>query len=467
MVDTLNYIMRNMQSFLRRGDKTPSSHRSRQLKLSVITSIFSKGVSIILQLVLIPLAISALGTARFGVYVTITATLGWINMAGIGIGPGLTLQTTVAAASDDRIQEQRLFSTAFFLIVVVTIITLSILFIMVSFIGIPTLFGPRLIEFELEIRQGLVVLGLLLGANLLLSVAEATQLGHQNQHVNNSWLILGNVLTIGSLYFFVLKNPSIVAMILAVYGSITFAKILNGVSLIRKRPYLFPQFRLVSLSTVKLLLGVGLAFLVGQFATLLYQQFSVFLVGRQLGPQDAATFAVMMQIITLVGSFVVMVTVPLWPAITDGVARNDIEWVNQSYRKTLKILMPYAFTVGTVIVVGGKRIIHLWIGPEIVPSTTLLLLFGLLFILIVWDNVHYMVLIGLGQIRFASLGSLIGAGVMILVSIFAIADLGTVGIATGLCLGRALVTTWLFPYMTSVRMAKLRSATIQSVEGLV
>lgn len=422
--------------------------RSHRFRLSLLTSVVSKVVSSVLQIAVIPLAINALGTDRFGVYVTLAATLGWVNMAGVGIGPGLTLGTASAVAARDRVREARLFTTAFALILTLTSITLTILALAISLLGIQTIFGAKLGVYQSEIGQGMVVLMLLLGANLVLSVVEAVQAGYQSQYVNNLWATLGNIFTIGMLLLVTSHWRSITGMIVAVYGSITVAKMFNAGQLLWRHPYLVPRWNNLDKALARMLITTGLAFLLGQFASLLYLEFNVFLVGRQLGPASAAGFAVMIQLLVLAGGMVIMITLPLWPAVADAWARGDRAWITNAYKRTTLGLMTYAILVGGVVAIAGNLIVTRWVGSQVVPSFTMQVLSGVYFVMIIWQNINHAFLIGLGQIRSASMGLLAGGIVMMIVNVLLVKVFGSSGVILGMCAGLS-ITAWLFPLLVS------------------
>ena len=92
----------------------PSSLRTQRLKISLITSLAGKGVSIVVQLIAVPIAISALGIERFGVYAMLTALLNWLNMATVGVLPGLTVQIVTANANMDRKKKRRFLHPFFY-----------------------------------------------------------------------------------------------------------------------------------------------------------------------------------------------------------------------------------------------------------------------------------------------------------------------------------------------------------------
>jgi O-antigen/teichoic acid export membrane protein len=297
----------------------------------------------------------------------------------------------------------------------------------------------------------MVVLILLLGVNLVLSIVEAVQAGYQRQYLNNLWATFGNILMIGMFLLVISYWRSITGVIIAVYGATTVAKILNVGQLLWSRPYLVPRWSKLDKTIARMLVGTGLAFFLGQLASLLYLQFSIFLVGRQLGPSSAVGFAVMIQMLSLAGGMVIMVTLPLWPAIADAWARGDRAWITNAYKKATFGLMTYAILVGAVIAIAGSLIVTQWISSEVAPSAALRGLSGVYFILVIHQNINYTFLIGIGQIRSASFGLLAGGIVMMIASVWLVNVFGSSGVVLGMCIG-LFITAWFFPLLMNRTM---------------
>src|SRR4051794_32993931 len=79
-----------------------SPPRGRLIKLALLTSIGIKVTAALIQFTAFPLAARTLGVERFGVYSMLAASLSWITMADIGIGPGLMLGIATSSGRGDR-----------------------------------------------------------------------------------------------------------------------------------------------------------------------------------------------------------------------------------------------------------------------------------------------------------------------------------------------------------------------------
>jgi len=98
-----------------------------------------------------------------------------------------------------------------------------------------------------------------------------------------------------------------------------------------------------------------------------------------------------------------MVTVSLWPAISDGMARGELGWVKQASRRTLRYSVGYGLAVGAGFAIVGPLVFKLWFGKAIDVAPSLSLALGVYFFLLMWENAYFAVLIGMKQIAVPSL----------------------------------------------------------------
>ncbi len=68
----------------------------------------------------------------------------------------------------------------------------------------------------------------------------------------------------------------------------------------------------------------------------------------------------------------------LWPAFGEAMARKDFAWARRTLDRSLILSLSVSFIIAMPLVIFGKQIIAWWIGPSLAPSTSLLLGFGAL-----------------------------------------------------------------------------------------
>ncbi len=423
---------------------TGNSQRDYRIKLAILTSMLSKVATIAVQIVAIPIAINALGSERFGVFVMITALLSWLNLASAGLFPSLTREISRTKFNNKRVAS--LFAVVFYLVGAISITcglgAAAILYL----VPVQNLFGDGFELYASEIRLGGYVAISIVVLQIISSVAEAARAGFQEQHINNLWGVMGGITSLIALVTTMLYIPSLVAIILAVHGAAAIAKVANMTQMIGfHRRYLFPHPSSWDRSVVQVLVSSSSAFLLVQIASIASQQASAFIVGYIRGPDEVAVFYIMLQMIVLLGGTVVMFTQPVWPAITDAIQQKDHAWAKQRAKLLLWGLCFYALLIAILIAVFGETIIHFWIGPEITPSSTLLTLTGVYFFVVVWNHVNYMLLIGLGQTWLPATVLLTEAILMLVLCLYLVPKYGAEGGMLALVAAGIVITAWIAP----------------------
>jgi O-antigen/teichoic acid export membrane protein len=418
------------------------------MRYAMMSSLGSKVVSVALQLLALPVAIHALGHEQFALYSMLAAAAGWVALTHIGIGPGLVVTLASASVDGDESTETGIFTSAFLPVLVLSLVAALAYAIGSPFLLTPTVFGEQYQAYAGTIRTGVAILVGLTLLRTVLSVVESSQAGYQELHLVNLRGAVGNLISLVVLLLLPRLGPTLINMILAVNLPLLFAQLVNAISFFRRRPYLAPKFSRFDRRICKALVGQGVAFsLAGTLGNYLNHQFIVIQVGRLLDAYSTAAFAASISAFLLAFGMVTMISMPLWPAIADGLRRGERRWISNVYRKVLLTAMLYALTVSLVFAVAGPELLRLWLRGTIVPSTSLMVAVGVYFVLDTWEYVHYMVLIGMGKIATPSFLYVARSLLVVVAAPVLIGRYGEVGAVIALCISVVLFTGATFPYL--------------------
>ena len=91
-----------------------------------------------------------------------------------------------------------------------------------------------------------------------------------------------------------------------------------------------------------------------------------------LGASAVAGYAVTQKLfmMTQISQFFVQ---PLWPVFGEAMARKDYIWAKHTLIRTLLFSMGTGMILALPMLIFGKWIISIWIGPELIPSWALLI----------------------------------------------------------------------------------------------
>lgn len=118
---TLQTIQNTVTDFFTRGHQ-----RTLTAKKNIIKSVFLKGGSVAISLVLLPLTINYVNPAQFGIWLTLSSIMVWAAFFDLGLGNGLRNKLATALATNNYELARIYVSTTY----AVLLIVLSVFFLL-------------------------------------------------------------------------------------------------------------------------------------------------------------------------------------------------------------------------------------------------------------------------------------------------------------------------------------------------
>jgi O-antigen/teichoic acid export membrane protein len=425
------------------------------LRFAVIASAASKAFGLVLQTVAIPLVYRALGQHRYELYLLLTAALATITLAQVGAGPGLTQGIAKANAAQRRDEEASLFNAAIRLTAAASLIGGFLILAVIYALPTETLFGPAFSADRSSILTASNVCVLVLMATMLFGIVDSALAGYQEQVFAFTASAIANIISIALLYLVCRYAPTIVNVVVVLYGVPTLARVVNLFVLYRRRPYLLRASLQSCRGFYLILMNVGLAFWIIQIGGLLEQHTGTYMLAHLSSTQATNLFAIAFKALTLAGAAVAIVTQPLWPAITDALAHRDIEWVKRSYTKIRRALSVYSCTFAILIIARGEWFLqHIW-HIDSAGDQSLFVLLGVYFVANTWTHLFYMILMGMRVIWHVA-GIVLAENVLMLAfGMFFVPRFGAAGMALAYLTASAVLPAWLLPRLMSAEIRRI------------
>jgi O-antigen/teichoic acid export membrane protein len=190
-----------------------------------------------------------------------------------------------------------------------------------------------------------------------------------------------------------------------------------------------------------------------QVATVIGYNSDYIVISQILGAKAVAEYAVPIKMFTIVGSLMLIMLSPIWPAYSEAMARGDWAWVQATLKRSLVAGLCITISSGAVFVVFGGTMIARWTGGRILPSTILL------FALAIWGIVGGVsacvgTFLAASSIRFQAISAIAAAAANLLLSIYLTKSIGVSGVVFGSIIAQSVV---LIPGLVLTRRI-LRSA---------
>lgn len=437
-----------------------SNERYRRASLSALASITAKAISMVTILITIPLTMNYLGVERYGMWMTISAIIAVMVSADLGIGNGLLNIVSSARGRNDNEDIIHSVSSAFFMLFTIAIILGFIFAVIYRYIPWAEVFNVSSTRAISEAGPTMVVfIGCFL-ANLPLGIIERIQSGYQEGYYFSLWSTLGSLLGLSSIMIVIQFHAGLPWLVLAVSGSQVMAQLLNGTQLLIRRPYLIPSIKKAGYETAIQIIRIGIWFFLLQIG-LTIASASDNLIAAQLISAEAVTqYSVPAKMYSLITVLLSMLIMPLWPAYSEAVARNDTIWVRKTLKSMLKLTLVITGGSAILLTIVAVYLIHIWIGPQITPSFSLLMGLGVWAVILGCGNTIATFLAAVNKIRFLAITAMTMASVSIVMKILMVHSLGIPGIIWGMVC--AYIICYLLPctYLANKVLSALKKEVI-------
>jgi O-antigen/teichoic acid export membrane protein len=440
-------------------ESTPARRRGAsaggRIGLAVVTGAIAKGFSLLAQVVAVAIAVRALGSDRFALYVVIASLVAWISLAGLGVAPGLTLGVARAVARGDRVEEARLFVVALLLMVAVAALLIGAAVVLSASGIVEQLMVGWLGSGSGDASAALLCMAVLIALQLVVVVPEAAQLGLQSQHVSNLWAGLGSIAAIVLMTTFGGAVTSVTTFVLVSQGPQVAARAANGFFFVLGRRFLLRPPGLQVRQHVRPILGSGAAFAGFQIANYLGLQVGLIIMAATVDAASVALAGVIVRGLVLQIAGLGLVTTPTWPAIANAVSRGNMLWVRRAYHVLVLAALAYSSVVAGAILLGLEAMIGIWTGTRPADNVSVRVLLAVYVVVNAWAHVNAMTLVGLGALRFTAIILVAEAVLVIGMQVVLVPVLGVTGYVGALAVGAVLVSGWALGLRVQLEMEKL------------
>lgn len=406
--------------------------RSSKVLKNIVGSFFIKGWAGLVQLLLVPITFACLGEYEYGVWMTLSSMLLWVDSFDLGLGNGLRNRLAAYIALSDWEKARQAVSTTCIMLVILVIPIVLCTSWMVECVDINNLLSLE--QGKVEDLTKIIQLALsLVGCTFVLKVLGNIYLALQLPAINNLLVVLGQTLSLLSIY--VGDNLLQDVSLLYVVGVSTAAPLLVYLIAwpitLSHYPQLSPRFSCFQRTMICDLLGMGVGFFVLQVAGLVLFFSSNLLITKLLGAEQVTPFQIAYRYFSFVSMLFGIVVAPLWSATTDAYVKRDFTWIKACTAKMRRLLLLFFLVIGAMMVVA-HWVYPLWVGEYVGISRLLTILMGVYTALLIYSLYYAHILFGMGHIRLQMYVTLVEAIVFIPLAVFLSHSMGLEGVLLAL-----------------------------------
>jgi len=354
----------------------------------VYSSILSKGVGFVYQLVSLPILLNYLGQNNFGFLAILMSIVGWVNLLNSGVSPYIT---RVISAEQSPATISMVVAASQKIVIALSCILIFI------FLGIVIFLNK-----ELSLQDYSIVAVFIFSIIIVnLGLADSVRQGRHEQYINNILIMLASFITVTLIYLISDNNivfiDHVFTAVLVIYFPLLLTKVYNFASL-RKEYFEFSNLVRIKPKAIiyKLVFSVLWANLFIQLSVILVKSFSLLLLGMN-DLSESARLEIVFRYLLILGTIFATVQPIIWPLITQAKKVGDKDWLFK-----IKIVIASSFFIIGLLnyflsYTYGQNLFYLWLGDSEVLTVTEINYSALYFFMISLAQAPIVILMGKGE----------------------------------------------------------------------
>jgi O-antigen/teichoic acid export membrane protein len=417
--------------------------RSVNAKKNITASFFIRGISIGISLLLVPMTIHLVSPVNYGIWLTLSSVIGWVNFFDIGFGSGLKNKLAEAFAVKDYELAKIYVSTTYAIFGIITAILVIIFLIVNPFLNWKSILNSPGSSFsELSnlalvtfvffcIQFVLQLIMVVITANQQPAKASLVSLFSNVVSLLLVWLLrllhMGSLINLGIV---LCVSPVIVLALFNVwFFKFDFRDIV-------------PSPKFVRVEHIKDLMNLGVKFFIIQIAVIILFQTNNIIITQIFGPTEVTVYNIAFKYFSVITMGIAIIMTPFWPAFTNAYASNDWDWIKNIISKLNKLWIALCLVI-FIMVIFSNLIYKLWIGSIITVPLSLSVAIGLYVIINAWNGIYSNFLNGVGKIHLQLYSAIFDSLLNIPLAIYLGRTMGISGIIVSSCIlgGKNMVWT--------------------------
>lgn len=386
------------------GDK-----RSVMAKKNVLASVFIKGADTLVYLLLVPLTLGYLNAYEYGIWLTLSSILSWINSFDIGLGSGLRNMLGTAMAENDREKGRGYVSTTFFMLLLLTVGIFLVFSLLINVIDWYSILNVNA-DTVGNLKEVVFISFLFFCLNFLFRFVGNVYQALQLPAVNSLLGLVAHLFSLIIIYIMRQTIPGSLFWVAVVYSAAmpVVYLVCYPVTFFKLYPYLAPAFRFFKKEYIKNLFTLSFLFFVLQIMGLVLFSVSNVIISNLFGPDQVTPYNIAYKYFSFVPIFFSLLLAPIWSATTDAYAKGDLSWIQTGLNKIMKILLGVACIVALMVLCSGF-VYKIWIGDAVDIPIEMSILMGVYVLLLQYSLAYSSILNGMGKLKLQTINIIIVA----------------------------------------------------------
>lgn len=357
--------------------------RVNTLRRNIIQIFFYRAINVIVSFLIVPITINYLNSYEYGIWLTLSSFMVWIELMDLGIANGLRNKLTESIAIDNKKLAKEYVSSAYFFLSIIAFIIFLVLILLNSIVNWSDLLR---VQGDSDIQVIILIVMFFFSLRFIFKTIGIILIANHKPNIDAQLSAFGSILSLIAIYLLTKLTFSSLLFVSITLSSIPLLVYLIATIKIFNVEYAFlkPSFSHVKKDLIKILLNLGSRFFIIQMSCLLIYSSINLLTIRWYGADAVTQYNIAYKYFyTIILAFTIIVT-PLWSAFTDAFVKNEIDWIKRIIKKIQNIA--FLFILASIVLVFiSNHFYNLWIGESIkipISVTIAVCVYVIIFILL-------------------------------------------------------------------------------------
>lgn len=414
------------------------SERSSRVKKNILASFFTKGVSVLISLALVPLTIDYVSSELYGVWLTLSSIILWVGFFDIGFNLGLKNKLAEAIAKENYELGKSLVSTTYVLMFIIFVPLCSILLLIIPYINFPALLNVDA-KFATDILKSMYIIVICFGANMIMGVLSAVVAAFQMTALSGVFNTVSNFFSLITIIILIkTSSPSLQLLALAISIIPPIVLFLSSILLFRSKfKKVSPSLKAYNREHINDLFSLGGKFFIIKIQIVVLYQMTNVLISNLSDPNTVTIYNIAYKYLSFLLMGFTIIIDPLWPAFTDAYTKNDYSWMASVYNKMTKVYIAVFFCFVFFVVIS-PFVYNIWIGDKVHVGWKMTISVAIYLLILSWSQLQVMLINGTGKVKLQTYVTLFGLFVHLPLSFFLGQWFNGLGVVYSMCIINAV-----------------------------
>lgn len=401
--------------------------RNGRIGINIIASLLLKAGAILVSFLLVPATLDYLNVFEYGVWLTLSSIMMWINYFDVGMGNGLRNKLTEALTKGDLPLARSYISTTLALLTLIVVVIYLVYFAIHGWLDWVSLLDLDATQLTTDLNALILIILVPFCVSFILKCLGSIYQAKQLPFVNDLLIGLSSILSLISIYVLKWLEPQgsleHVALCFSCAPMVVYL-IALPVTFIRFKE-LRPSCTAVSKQHGKELLSLGSQFFVIQIASLLLFATANVFVSRYASPEEVVNYNIAFKYFSVLPMGYLIIITPFWSAATEAFTKGDYAWIKQSVRRMLWGWAGFV-VLGLIMTACSALVYQLWVKMTLPIELSIAMLVYMT--IGNWNNLFAYFINGIGRTRVQLYSSVMTCIIYVPLAIYCTQAWGSVGI---------------------------------------